>query len=131
MPKPTKTPGTRPTRRTKPAKIKSYLVHLSTWRWEGIVLLGGTAEDCQELLLKKYHMHVKAEEEARGYAFFNPAAPWAIWVPNPQDFTAMAHEALHITQWILRHRGVRFHAASDETFCYTQEDILSQVFEQL
>ncbi len=116
---------------TKSTKLKMYRVKLTTWMWEGVVVLGGTAQQCQDLIKKKFKITLDVDQGPRGQAFFHPHAPWVIRVESPNDFAALAHEALHITMWILRNRGVGFGSASDETFCYTQEDIIQQVIDQL
>ena len=107
------------------------MVNLTTWRWEGAVVLGGSAEQCEDIFHKKFKLDLEVDDEARGQAFFNPNAAWLIWVKSPNDFAALAHEALHIAMWVLRNRGVGFAPASDEAFCYTQEDIIQQVINQL
>lgn len=107
--------------------MKLLLVNLMPWKWQGVVLRGGTSLEFQAWAKKELDVNVETGSNAAGHAHLSYGKPWLIWVLTLKDVPALAHEALHITAGLLEARGLKFSEASEESYTYTMEDILRQV----
>lgn len=101
-------------------------VTLMPWKWQGIVLAGGTSDDFVRFAKSQIDAEPQSGAHACGHCYVEYGKPWLIWVQDLADVPALAHEALHCAAGILEARGMKFSDASEEAYTYTMEDILRQ-----
>lgn len=107
--------------------MKSITVMLMPWKWQGMVLHGGTSFEFRDWAKKSIDVEIETGSNAAAHAHVSYGKPWLIWLASMRDIPALAHEALHITAGILEARGLKFAEASEEAYTYTMEDIIRQV----
>lgn len=106
--------------------MKRLDVTLIPWKWEGIVLIGGTSAQFSAWAKTFMGAEVSTGEHACGHAYVEYGKAWVLWLET-KDVPNLAHEALHITAGVLEGRGLTFCKGSEEAYTYTMEDILHQV----
>lgn len=107
--------------------MKRLAVNLDIWQWQGTVVTGGTAETFKELLRDCKLEPGSITEFAAGASHIEEGVPWFIWVEKPDDFETLAHEALHVTFYVLGSRGLEHCEASEEAYTYTMDAITRTV----
>lgn len=108
------------------AQMKSILIQLMPWRWQGAVIIGGTSKEFAAWAKDSLDIDIETGPNAAGHAHLSEGKPWLIWLETLDNIPALAHEALHITAGLLEARGLHFTAASEEAYTYTMEDIIRQ-----
>lgn len=104
--------------------MKGLLVHLDIWKWDGVVLVGGTSTDFTTYAKAEHNLTIESNEFAMGHAYVQPGTVWLLWVTSLDDLAALAHEALHVVSGILESRGLTHDGASEEAYTYTMEYII-------
>lgn len=111
--------------------MKTLTVHLPLWDWHGRVVIGGTFAQFSAWAKKKFSVEFATDEGAdpAGFAYVLEGYPWLLWVDSPNNLPALAHEAFHVTSFVLKNRGLKHTMASEEAYAYTLGFILKQIVE--
>lgn len=104
--------------------MKSIDVNLAVWKWEGIVLAGGTSADFKAFAKRHIDADIETGAHAAGHAYVEYGKPWLLWVESLSDLPSLAHEALHVAAGVLEGRGCEYNKGSEEAFTYTMEHII-------
>lgn len=107
--------------------MKAIDVTLAIWKWQGVVLIGGTSAEFATWAKKYINADITTGSNAAGHAYVEYGQPWLLWVESLKNVPAIAHEALHIAAGVLEARGLKYNAGSEEAYTYTMEFILSAV----
>lgn len=111
--------------------LRAKIVTLAIWKWQGMVLAGGTEEGFVAFARQLVGQDIeKSDTGAAGRAYARPSGPWLLWVESLADFPALAHEALHIAAGILEMRGIKHSAESEEAYTYTMEFVLREALNE-
>lgn len=105
--------------------MKMLKVDLDVWKWQGVVLVGGTVEDFAKFAKNYINADLEVGVAEAGRAYLEKGQPWLVWVESLKDVANLAHEALHIAAGVLEARGLKFETASEEAYTYTMERIIS------
>ena len=104
--------------------LRALTVYLPLWKWDGVIIAGGTPQDCHDFVSTNMGTEIDVGEFTIGHAYVLSGQPWVLWVADLANIPALAHEALHITSGILEGRGLRHTEDSEEAYTYTMESIL-------
>jgi hypothetical protein len=107
--------------------MKRLDVTLAIWKWEGVVLVGGTSAQFAAWAKKYVDADVATGSGAAGHAYVEYGKPWILWVHSLKNVPAIAHEAMHVAAGVLEGRGLKYAADSEEAYTYTMEFILRAV----
>jgi hypothetical protein len=107
--------------------MKFVVVNLSLWKWEGLVVVGGTTEDFVALAKRQGATRIDDTAVSSGRAYVELGVPWMLWVETLEDVPAIAHEAFHVTCSVLECRGLKHTIESEEAYTYTMEAIIRAV----
>lgn len=105
-------------------------VTLELWKWQGIVIVGGTSTDFTRWAKKAIAVDIESCSNAAGHAYVEMGKPWLIWAASVKDVPTLAHEALHVASGVLEARGLKHTDASEEAYTYTMEYILRAVLDR-
>jgi hypothetical protein len=110
---------------TKPLRWMG--IRLMPWKWDGVVVIGGTSAQFATYAKKKYNVDIESGAHAAGHAYVAYGELWLIWVETLTNLPELAHEALHVVSGVLEARGFKHTHESEEAYTYTMEDLLRQV----
>lgn len=116
-------------RPTPPKPMKEKPADLTTWKWAGWLVQGGTFKDFKSWMLRSFNYEID-DIEATGCAMIHPGYPWVLWVEDIEDVATLSHEALHVTTDVLQSRGIILSRDSVEAFTYTMEDVIRQALDR-
>ncbi len=102
-------------------------ITLTLWKWEGVILAGGTPADFAKWAKRYIDADISPQGGAMGHAYVEMDKPWLLWLGDIKDVATLAHEALHITSGVLEARGLKHTDASEEAYTYTMEAIVRAV----
>lgn len=114
-----------PRRKLRP--MQQTTIVLQPWKWQGIVIRGGTPDDFAHWVKLVLGLTIDIHENNAARAFVQMGQPWVIWLRDFKNIPALAHEALHVAAGILDSRGLKFSDDSEEAYTYTMEDIIRQI----
>lgn len=106
--------------------MKTKVIRLSLWKWDGVLVAGGTAEDFAAFAKRDIKAVVDVGTHSAGHAYVEYGRPFALWVESLDNVPALAHEALHITSGVLEARGLKHTPESEEAYTYTMEAIIRE-----
>lgn len=110
--------------------LKRLDVSLTNWKWEGVVLVGGTPAIVSAYVKRELDIEVTVGKHSAGHAYVGYGEPWVLWVESLDNVPTLAHEALHVTNGVLQARGVKPSAKSEEAYTYTMEYIIDQALQK-
>jgi len=110
--------------------LKCATFEARPWRWEVIVVHGGTAEMFRAYVTKVTGGSITAVEGFVGYCYITDADPALVWVECLGDVPTLVHELMHAVFGILQARTLKYSPESEEAFTYTVQDLLTQVLRQ-
>lgn len=111
-----------------PLRRASFM--LEPWRAEVVVLHGGTEGALQAYMRATYDITYTPDDNTAGHAFMFNGKPAIVWVYALDDVPILMHELSHVVFAVLRSRGMRTGAATEEAFTYTLECLVRLVLEQ-
>ncbi len=113
------------TPKPSPLRISPHM-DLMPWKWEGVVLHGGSGLRYRKWAKDALTIDVSADNGCAAHAYVLRGAPWLLWLADLTDIPSLAHEALHVTAGVLEARGMTLTRESEEAYTYTLEDIIRQ-----
>lgn len=102
---------------------------LVPWRKDLVVLHGGSQQQLADIIRADLSALYVPNEHTRGHVFLYEGKPYVLWVAHLEDVLSVVHEAQHVTFAVLRSRGIRPGAATEEAFAYTLEHIVGLVLD--
>lgn len=103
---------------------------LQPWHADVVVLHGGTEGALQAFVHATYGIAYTPNDETAGHTFIYPSKPVVVWVYKLADVPVLMHELSHAVFAVLRSRGMRTGAATEEAFAYTLEHLATLVLAQ-
>jgi hypothetical protein len=105
--------------------VRAKYIELVPWKWEGLVVLGGTVDDYRAHVKRELHVDLDPGAHAAGHSYVEYGKPFAMWVERADNLPAIAHEAFHVTSGVLEGRGLKHTAESEEAYTYTMERLIA------
>jgi hypothetical protein len=109
--------------------LKVGWFRLGMWKWDAVVLVGGTNAQVEAEIKRLGIEQPNVGEHSAGHAWVTYGKPCAIWVQTLRDIPCLVHEAFHLVHGVLEARGVKHSVDSEEAFAYTLEAFLRGILE--
>ena len=105
--------------------MKAKTIELVPWKWQGVLVAGGTIEQFSALVKRDTGAEIDASPYSAGRAYVAYGMPWYLWVESIDDVASLAHEAFHIVSGVLQARGLKLSRKSEEAYTYTLSHIMT------
>ena len=111
-------------------KARRFVVDIPLFKMQILVQKGGrlqTMIDRYTRLIGIPTIKVNESSRRRGHFFKAASGVGAIWLHERSSAGALAHEVYHAAFWLLRDRGVRPSASTEEVFAYFHQHLVEAI----